>query len=69
MDLPVWTETWSSHRTLRGRNRRTAFAAMFTFPEPPYRARASKVAGRSERTWIPQWSPARVTIHSAGTVQ
>ena len=29
----------------------------------------SKVAGMSERTWIPQWSPARVTIQSAGTVQ
>ncbi len=34
-----------------------------------WRARASKVAGMSERTWMPQWSPARVTIHNAGTVQ
>ena len=38
-------------------------------PRAAYRTRASKVAGMSERTWMPQWSPARVTIHSAGTVQ
>ena len=33
-----------------------------------YLARASRVGGMSERTCMPQWSPARVTIHSAGTV-
>ena len=35
----------------------------------PYRPRASKVAGMSERTWMPHWSAERVTIQSAGTVQ
>ncbi len=38
-------------------------------PPSACHSRASNVGGMSDRTWMPQWSPARVTIQSAGTVQ
>ena len=38
-------------------------------PPSALHSRASNVGGMSDRTWMPQWSPARVTIQSAGTVQ
>ena len=69
---PNPTITGSRNRALQleGAARRMPFPSSNSRPAcPAYRARASKVAGMSERTWMPQWSPARVTIHSAGTVQ
>ena len=60
--LLAWHRVLLSSTRRSGRGDRPAARAA-------YRARASKVAGMSERTWMPQWSPARVTIHSAGTVQ
>ena len=64
------------HKWVSGRDSRVVEQVRYpvSFPQnggtsPPYRPRASKVAGMSERTWMPQWSAERVTTHCAGTVQ